>query len=231
MEFKIFGADQQPPDDFRDNLRAFLRLDDQQRSALASWFLSARTYALNQPSLPPDVAASTLLPFEFKVTAWVIRLLLNSWYRYGLELRDIERDLLLLGFGPEDLSILSPFLARLSPIKERIWLDGIEGEQHVVGLPTIDDVNIVWNVRPLFGGKPWHYYRADGDNHTDFLGLTYLATLEIITSDFSGQKQRTAIQLNEDDFHRLLQGMKRSGEQLDILKERTKTEGKDTKTG
>lgn len=231
MEFKIFGPDQRPPDGFKDDLGAFLRLDDQERDVIADWFLSTRSYELYEPSLPPAVVVSTLLPEQFRQTAGVIRQLLNSWQRFGLELRDIERDLLLMGFGPEHLSVLSAFLVRLSPIKERLWLDGIEGFQHAVGLPTIDDVNIVWNARPLFGGSPYYYFAVEGDEacYRTFLGLTYLATMEIIASDDYGQRQRTAIQLNEDDFQRLLLGMKRAGEQLSILKERTKTVTPDAK--
>jgi hypothetical protein len=235
VEFKIFGSDQRPPDDFKEDLGAFFRLDDQQRDVIADWFLSTRRYEVYEPSLPPGVVASTLLPEQFRQTAGAIRQLLNSWQRYRLELRDIERDLLLLGFSPEPLSILSAFLARLSSIKERVWLDTIESVQSGLGLPTIDDVNILWAARPLFGGLPYYYFSADGDSpYTRFLGLTYLATVEIITSDFYGQKQRTAIQLDEEGFQRLVRSLKRAGEQLDILKERTKTlipDAKDPKKG
>lgn len=163
MEFKIFGSDQRPPDGFKDDLGAFLRLDDQERDVIADWFLSTRSYELYEPMLPPAVVASTLLPEQFRQTAGVIRQLLNNWQRYGLGLQDIERDLLLLGFGPEHISILSLFLTRLSPIKERVWLDGVEGNQSGLGIPTIDDVNILWDARPLFGGSPYYYFTADGD--------------------------------------------------------------------
>ena len=235
MEYRIFGAAQRPPDDFKDDLAAFFRLDDKQRDVIADWFLSTRDYELYAPSIPPAVVASTLLPDQFRQTAGVIRQLLESWQRYSLELEDIERDLLLLGFGPEPLGILSTFLKRLSPVKERVWIEGIEGTQLNIGLPTIDDVSIVWNARPLFGGLSYHYFKADGeDPYTAFLGLTYLATMEIITSDLYGQKERTAIQLSEEGFQRLLRGLKRAGEQLDILKERTRAvvpDAKATKNG
>lgn len=184
MEYRIFGTDQRPPDDFNDDLAAFFRLDDQQREVIAGWFLSTRDYELFGPSLPPAVVASTLLPEQFRQAAGVIRRLLYNWQRFGLDLRDIERDLLLLGVNPEHLGILSAFLARLSLIRERVWLDGIEGSQHGTGLPTIDDVNIVWNARPLFGGPSCYYYKADGDDpYTQFCGLTYIAIVEIVTSD------------------------------------------------
>jgi hypothetical protein len=223
LEYKIFGPGQQLPDNFKEDLEALFHLDDQQRDAIADWFLSARSYELYGPKLPSIVAASTLLPEQFRQAAGITWRLLYTWQHNGLELQDIERDLLLLGFDPEKLRILSNFLSRLSSVKERVWLDGLEGAENVTGLPTIDDVNIVWDARPLFGSAPYDYYAVDGDDrYTKFLGLTYLATLEVIASDNYGQKQRTAIQLCEQGFRRLLLGMKRAGEQLDILKERTK---------
>ena len=230
MEYRIFGPVQRPPDDFKDDLTAFFRLDDQERDVVADWFLSTRDYELYAPSLPPAVVSSTLLPETFRQTAGVIRQLLDSWQRYGLDLQDFERDLFLMGFGQEHIKVLSLFLERLSPIKKRVWLDGIEGSQLTLGLPTIDDVNILWDARPLFGGLSYHYYTADGDDpYTEFLGLTYVATVEIIASDYYGRKERTAIQLSEEGFQRLLRGLKRAGEQLDILKERTRAVVPDAK--
>jgi hypothetical protein len=58
--------------------------------------------------------------------------------------------------------------------------------------------------------------------------------VEIISSDFYGRKQRTAIQLDEEGFQRLMRSLKRASEQLDVLKERTKTvtpDAKDPKKG
>ena len=225
MKYRIFGPVQWPPDDFKEDLAAVFRLDDKQRDAIAEWFLSTSSYELYEPSLPPIIVASTLLPEQFRQTAGVIRLLLNSWQRYGrFEFSDIERDLLLLGCGPEQLKILSNLLARLSSVKERVWVHGVEGVHQALGLPTIDDVNIFWDARPVFGAEPYQYFTdaADDASYRRFLGLTYLAIVEIITSDDYGQKQRTAIQMTEEAFKRLLMGMKRASEQLDILKGHTR---------
>jgi len=235
VDYKIFGPDQRPPVEFREDLEAFFRLDDQQRDAITNWFLSARRYDLYQQELPPTIVASTLLPEQFRQAAGVVRQLLSRWQHYGLELHDIERDVLLLGIGQRQLGILTNILGRLASIKERVWLDFVEGTQHVVGVPTIDDVNIIWDARPLFGRRAYNYYAVDGDDlYRKFCGLTYLATVEIITSDNYGQRQRTAVQLNEEGFERLLRGMKRAGEQLGVLKERAKTvvpDAKDSKRG
>ena len=231
MEYKIFGPARWPPPDFKEDLAAFFRLDDGQRDAIAEWFLSTRSFELYEPELPSVIIASALLPEQFRQAAGVIRLLLNNWQCYGLELPDLERDVLLLGCEPEQAKSLSTFLARLSSIRERVWVDGLEGDQQVLGLPTIDDVNIAWDARPIFGGSTYYYFADNSDDvsYKKFFGLTYLAILELISSDNYGQRQRAAIQMTEDTFKRLLISMKRAGEQLDTLKEHTKAIGPDVK--
>jgi hypothetical protein len=224
VEYKIFGPARWPSDEFKEGLKALLRLNDEQRNAIIQWFLSTRSYDLTVPSLPPDIVASALLPQQFRETADVIRTLLDSWQRHGLDLPEIERDLLLLGCNSEEIRAVSDVLARLSSIKERVWIDGQHGLQQILGLPTVDDVNIVWDARPVFGGLPYYYWpdNSDQGSYRRFLGLTHLVTLEIFSADSNGQKQRTSVQMTEEQFRRLLAGMKRASEQLDILKEHTK---------
>jgi len=220
VEYKIFGPGRQPPDDFKEDLAALFRLDDKQRDALAEWFLSADNHYPWGPELPPIIAASTLLPEQFRQTADAVRHLLYGWQRFGLQLADVERDLLLLGCGSEDMKVVLDLLKRLSSVKERVWIGALRGYQESAGLPIIDDVDIVWNARPVFGGDAYYYWAGGGDeaSYNKLFGLVYLATMEIKASDSSGQKQRIAVQLTEAGLERLLVGMKRSREQLDTLK-------------
>jgi hypothetical protein len=224
MEYKIFGATRQPPDDFKDDLAAFLRLDADQRHTIVEWFLSADTYAPFAPQLPAIILTSTLLPEQFRQTAGVIRSLVYNWRGRNLELTEIERDLLLLGCDSEQIGIISNVLETLTSIKDRVWIDGRKEFERFAGLPTIDDVNILWNARPVFGGDAYYYFESDSasNSYESFLGLVYLATIEIKTSDNNGGKQRIAIQMDEQAFERLQGSMKRAGDQLKILKEHTK---------
>ena len=164
MEYKIFGPSQQPPDDFKNDLAALCRLDDNQRNALAAWFLSAPAYNPWGPELPPTIAMSALLPEQFRQSASLVRGLLWSWQRYRLDLADFERDFLLIGCGAEEMRVALALLERLSSVKERAWIDELKGYQEVAGLPTVDDVNIVWNARPVFGG--FAYSPGDSDEAT-----------------------------------------------------------------
>jgi hypothetical protein len=224
VEYKIFGAARQPPDDFKEDLAAFCHLEEEQRNEIVEWFLSADSYELFAPHLPPSIAASTLLPEQFRQAAGVIRYLVNGWQGRGLELRDIERDLLLLGCDSEQINVLLVVLDRLSPIKERVWIESRREFELFTGLPTIDDVNIVWNAKPVFGGDAYYYFDGDSfeGSYDKFLGLLYLATMEISASDNSGEKQRIAVQMDERTFERFLRSMKRAGDQLKMLKSHTK---------
>jgi hypothetical protein len=223
VEYKIFGPGRQPADDFKENLAALCRLDGNQRDALAEWFLSARSYEPWEPELPPIIAASTLLPDQFRQAANIVRDLLYAWQRYGIELTDVERDLLLLGCSAQEMRIVLALLERLYPVKERVWIDVLKGYQEVAGLPTVDDVNIVWNARPVFGADAFSW-PGDSDQtvYKRLFGLVHLAMIEINASDARGQKQRIAVQMTEASFERLLVSMKRAAEQLDTFKGCTK---------
>ena len=220
MEYKILGSGRQPRDDFKDDLVAFCRLDEEQRNTIVEWFLSSDTHELYEPHLPPIITASTLLPEQFRQAAGVIKDLLYAWQAQGLEIQDVERDLLLLGCDAEQISTFLGVLGRLSSIKEQVWVGERKRFERLVGLPTIDDVNIVWNARPAFGGDGYFYYEGDRNeaSYDRFLGLVYLATMEISASDSNGNKQRIAVQLDERVFEMLSRGMKRAGDQLKVLK-------------
>jgi len=69
VEYKIFGPVQPPPDDFKDDLAALCRLDDNQRDTLVEWFLSASGYDPWGAELPPVIAKSALLPEQFRQCA------------------------------------------------------------------------------------------------------------------------------------------------------------------
>ena len=221
MEYKIFGSGRSSNSELTAQLQAFCELDDVQREALAAWFESTSDFNVYSPELPPNILASTLLPEQFRKTAEAIRFLLNAWHQYSLQIVDIERDLLLLGLSPEQIRLVSDFLQRLSPVKERVWLDGLEGNAHVTGLPTLDDANIVWEARALFGGQPFYYYAADANEATykRCFGLACLAVVELMVSDLGGNSQRMAIQMSENVFKSFLRAFNRADEQLTSLKD------------
>ena len=202
MEYKIFGTGRSPGDEFRAELRTFCELDDVQREALADWFETTSSFDPYATEFPSVILASPLLPEQFRKSADAIRFLLDAWYRRSLVIDDIERDLLLLGLEPAQIVDVCRFLSRLSQTKERVWRDARESVAKEVGLPTLEDANIVWDARPVFGGSSVYYPPGDecADLYKQCLGLSCMAIVEFMVSDSNGLKQRLAIQMNEDIF-------------------------------
>lgn len=218
MDYRIFGVDS-PSDEFIRQLRGFCSLDDVQREALAVWFESTSDFDTYPPKLPQSILASTLLPDQFREAVEPIRYILNAWQEYSLEVADIQRDLLLCGFEPEQIELVTKFLERISSARKRIWIDVLLRRDQVVGLPTIDDVHILWDARAIFPGDNYYYESRDADHDTykQCVGLRCMAILELLVSDIMGSKERLAVQMNENTFRRLLRAMNRADEQLTSL--------------
>src|SRR5579863_4532872 len=102
MEYKIFGPGGSPPDQLQRQVKAFLALDERQRKTIADLFLQS-DFDPYERITPSIVASSSLLPEQFADVVELIRFLLFSWCEYHLQLADIERDLLLLGYSPDKI--------------------------------------------------------------------------------------------------------------------------------
>jgi hypothetical protein len=221
VEYKIFGPGGAASEDFRRDLHDLLKLDDAQRSVISDWFLRSKTY--DTAPLPATIVASTLLPEQFRRAVQVLRRLLWAWEEYRLELEDVERDLLLLGFDSEALPVILPFLADLSVVKEKVWTRDYVQTQSIDGLPTMDALNFLCEARAIFGGFPTGDDDQFRDSYKRFLGVMPIVIMELVASDNYGNRKRMAVQLSEESFEWLQKAVGRAQEQLSILKERTAT--------
>jgi hypothetical protein len=195
MEYRLFGQAQSPGKDFTTDLQSFCDLDDSQREALAIWFETTSDFNTYTPALPPVIADSPLLPEQFRDTAAPIRQILNLSYHHSLGIPDVKRDLLLCGLTSEQIELVTAFVTRLWPIRKRIWVDGLEGSAQTTGLPTIDDMNIIWDARGVFGAPSFYYFDSPPNEalSNQCVGLTNMAILEIMVSDTVGKKERLTI--------------------------------------
>jgi hypothetical protein len=220
VEYRIFGPAGSPSEDFRRDLDDLVKLDDAQRNTIADWFFASKDYDPFGSPLPANIVASTLFPEQFRRAVQTLRRLLWGWQEYGLQLTDIERDLLLMGLATESLEVIMPFLDRLSSIKHRVWARDYAVTQGVEGLPTMDALNFICEARAVFGGYPIGEVQAR-ESYKQFLGLIPIVVMELVSSDNYGNKERMAIQLSEENFEWLQRAVGRAHEQLSILKERT----------
>lgn len=224
MEYKIFGTNGTPSDDIQNRLTKFVKLDEAQRRTIAETFRE-KEFDPYSRTIPPLVAASSLLPEQFREAVDLVAFLLFAWREYDLELADIERDLLLLGCSESEIETAIAFLKSVSEVKERVWAKNYLRHNQLDGLPTIDNLNVVCDARAVFGGFP------EGAEHTrasykTILSLEPIVILEIISSDNYGQRQRTAFQMTEKDLQWVRRLLTRAQEQLTILKERIGSDAK-----
>ncbi|HXM42003.1 MAG TPA: hypothetical protein VN924_12165 [Bryobacteraceae bacterium] len=96
MEFKLFGPGGSPSDHFQKDLKVLLDLEEEAWDALASWLLTTTDFDSEHVSNPST---------------------------YGLQLPEIQRDLLLLNCPRERIERLESLLERLRPARERVYYD------------------------------------------------------------------------------------------------------------
>src|ERR1022692_231872 len=168
MEFKLFGPGGSPSSHFRKDLKVLLDLDDEAWEVLANWFLTTNDFDSEQAS--PAVAASTLLPEQFTESADVLKYILESWYMYGLQLPEIQRDLLLLNCPRERIERLGSLLERLRPARDRVYRDYMRFDHENAVLPTPGGHKCGLRLAPCFrrhsvshtGGAPGAAHQASG---------------------------------------------------------------------
>jgi hypothetical protein len=99
-----------------------------------------------------------------------------------------------------------------------------------VALPTIDDINVVCELRPLFG-DPAYEASPMGADYDKLLGFTEVVLLEIVGSNSNGGEFHSTYQMTEREFDHLLEGLRRARRQFEIMKnwketfEKSKTKG------
>jgi hypothetical protein len=89
-------------------------------------------------------------------------------------------------------------------------------------LPTLEDIDIVCDLRPVFEDYVYPLAQTETIQHKRLLGFTYMVLADLQTEDHMGKKHRLAFQMTEHSLRDLEAAIKRAHEQLDILKSRTR---------
>src|ERR1039458_4068246 len=131
---------------------------------------------------------------------------------YGLQLPEIQRDLLLLNCPRERIERLGSLLERLRPARDRVYRDYMRFDHENAVLPTpgghkcgrksqttfmsstrmryfrpLEDINVVCDLRPVFEDTVYPIPEALPVRHTKLLGYSYMV-LMVFTEDFGGRK-------------------------------------------
>jgi hypothetical protein len=220
MEFRLFGPGGSPSKHFQKGLKILFDLDDEAWEVLASWFSTTSDFDREPDS--PAIAASTLLPEQFSQSADALKYILESWHMYGLQSRDIQRDLLLLNCPRDRIERLGSLLERLRPVRDRVYRDHMRFEYENAVLPTLADMDIVCDLRPVFEDTVFPIPEALPVRHTTLLGYSYVVLMELSTEDSGGRSGRLGFQMNEVQPMDLQAALQRAREQRDILKASTR---------
>jgi hypothetical protein len=164
------------------------------------------------------ISAETGIEFQFLYTTVpVVRYLLSAWRRAGFTLEQVLADLSASGVSAERVERARLLLAPLEAAKDRYFEKSLKDRAETVGGPTVDDLDLIWDVRPIFGSSTYPP-ESDEEDGAEWVGLTYVLLMEISASRRDGQQESTTLQLSEREFDQFEKALERARKQLDVLK-------------
>jgi len=218
LDFHLFRSGTWPSKDFEADLENLARLPQRDLDRLRNWFVTTRTFtSLDWPDYAEGVKKSDLSVEEFEKHVSVIQYVLNRWNAEKLSVAQVTSDLPKFGLKPRAVSKLAKLFGSLEKVGRRVYLDSIRSFHENVALPTIDDINVVCELRPLFG-DPAYEAPPMGAEYDKLFGFTEVMLLEIVASDSRGGETSATYQLTERDFDNLLQGLTRARRQFEVMK-------------
>jgi hypothetical protein len=223
MELKIFGPSGAPDEDFIKALPTLLDLGASARDELAEWFLATETFDAYDEVSAAAIAASSLLPEQFRGSVYAVRFLLEALQVYSLKVLDIQRDLFTLGYPEKAIDHLGTLLRRLEPVQKQAYASFMRSEHENAILPTLEDIDVVCDMRPVFEDYVFPApAKASGVNYRSLIGFSYMVLVELVTEDIEGKTRKLAFQMTEKSLADLQGALDRAREQLDILKASTR---------
>lgn len=217
MQLKLFGSGGPSPA-FKRDFELLVGLDEGELELLAGWFETAPDVMVPKDAeLVALAAGSKLNPEELGAVIGVVRFVLNNWKQRSASLEEIRNDLSILGCDPPGGNRIIRFLSRLENTRDRVYLAGLRRAYETIGLPTIDDVSLLWDIRPMFSDFAYPP-EPQGSTLTELLDYTYLLVMEIQASRVDGNSETVSFQLSEVEFEKLMEGMQRAHQQLKALK-------------
>jgi hypothetical protein len=222
MEYEMFGPGGFPDDHFRKGVRTLLAAGDNDWEGIEKWFLTTRTFEPDDAVSSPSLNTSGLPPDQIIESVETVQYILEAWHLRGLEFEQVQRDLIILGLSQDEIDRLSGLLQRLGPIRGQAYAHYMLIEHQNFVLPTLEDFDVVCDVRPVFEDFVYPPSQTHTTQHTKILDFTYMVLVELVTEDSDGEKKKLAFQMSEDALGEFEGAIKRAHQQLDILKEKTR---------
>lgn len=194
-----------------------MELTDKQRSTIISWLRKnggdAQLSWAELNSLSHTVGRDS---GEVARAVFFARFVLSNWESSNLGIEDLRADFRSLEVNENDLPKAAAFFSELSDVRKAVQAGYLEGIYEKLGLPTIDDINLIWDVRPVF--KEFAYSPDESDDYAQLLRHSFILILEIISTRTDGNNETAAYQLSVAEFENFVQGIERARGQLAVLK-------------
>jgi hypothetical protein len=217
---KVFGSGG-IEEQARKDIDELLSLPQKAVDYIARWIIESKNpIPFTWSDIQQIVEGTSLEPRVVDRVLILLRHLLSNWRIYGLTLDEIKGDLSAFGYTQEQVNRLGDLLAQLQDAKERVYRAGLKRSFEITAVPTIDDVNIVWDLRPVF--EEFAYETEPRNNsYENLVTNTYVLLFEILASREDGDNKESAtFQLSEDDFERLFRAFEKARRQLEVIKKK-----------
>lgn len=188
---------------------------------IEKWFLTTDSLEADEAISSAAFVGSSMTPEDAGESIEVLKFVLEAWFLRKLDLGTIQRDLMLVGRERDEIERLGALLKRLEPLKEKAWGSYMRSEAENAVLPTLEDIDLVCDLRPVFEDYVYPLPDTETGQHKKLLGFVYMVLAELQTEDSMGRKQRLALQMTEHGLSDLEAAIRRAKDQLDILKART----------
>lgn len=219
MATRIFGSSG-IEEQARKDIDTLLSLPQKDADHIVRWLTESKEpLPLSWSEIHRIVENTSLEPSVVDRVLILLRHLLSNWRTFGLTLEDIKKDLASFGYNEEQVNRIGGILHQLQDAKERVYRALLKRSYEVAGLPTIDDVNIVWDLRPVF--EEFAYDTEPISNsYENLVSSSYVLLLEVLASRENGHRESATYQLSEEDFERLLGALEKARRQLEIIKKK-----------
>jgi len=222
MDLKIFGPSGVPDNEFKKGLHTLLESEPAWND-LAQWFLTTESFEEDDEHSSRAMSATSLLPEQFFDCVYALRFILEAWQIHHLRLLDIQRDLFALGYDSDAIDRLGGLLQRIEPARGRVYASFIRSEHENAILPTLEDLDVVCDLRPIFEDYVFPApVAAAGVDYKRIMGFSCIVLVELVTEDSEGRNHRLSFQMTEKALADLQSALGRAHDQLDILKASTR---------
>ncbi|MBL8237448.1 MAG: hypothetical protein JNM66_08525 [Bryobacterales bacterium] len=215
----VLFNNQPPPAHFLEDLDKLAALEKAQLDAIAAWILSRKRFSELEPDDYNTVVAETgLVPDDFIAHIRFTQYLLTLKTRHQPSEADFDREIRqMITLEETNRERATGYFKQLDGVSFDVFFDSLRRVHEELVLPVVEDVNMVWDIRPVFGAATYEM-RPMSEPVDQIYGFTNILMLEVMGRTTDNKKHRAAFQLTEAEFEKLEMAFARARKQLQALR-------------